>query len=1147
MRHGFTEPLRQRLERHPQEARPILEVLTVDAEDIIDIEADWDAANSTSGFETLEEGGVRLTGSATVHAEAVTESAGSDITALVPPLSATIDCAVIEWAGSDVETIEIDNAVIRLDNDTGAGQEVTKWAAQMFRLHGAALSNALDDTVWRIVPISQVVYVTAGAAKANVTFTFKTGDTAPLVGPAPVTTFAAREAGAPIKPTTLLMVWALKGEGVAASNASWICDTGNTNITDNGHVVSRHQITAVSDQQLDTGGTLYKDEGQAAGVPYFSLKGNTYSETTMTFTTADIDLGAAPGSGDLELVVEGNTPGSTTFIVQIDDGVQGWTTVSDGDVIGADNSADPATSPHDQYANNGTNLSAFVRQQNYDIRTTLTPSTATTETPTVRRMGVREVTSERVDGLVTFGGTTWAVDPLTMQSEIPELEVSLLRNGNRDYRSFVEDLFSTYHVGQLHLRIWIGHPDLPRQDWLHRADFVIDDYEAAGPDVKLFCVSPLALSNRDIPVIAASTLQPLTYTTSTLKATYDDLMSGQIGVAARYIGPGVEDASTTVTKTISTTRKGLTELNRIAWIAGGSVIESQGRFKWVDFFTRKSPIAFFPMEEVKMLGVTPGLRTRVTGYKVAHGWDQTKDEGKGAYAGTKSVTHSAGITKLGRALVDITEGAEDEVSKYIEDATVAGTLADRTVAALGNGMMLWRFRSNIPHPWLEPGDPIAVESDRFVGRDPNTDNAIRGPVAALARIQACHDLEGREFTVWVQAYSDILGTSETVTHDGYESDALLTGAEIGFEDDGFVQLTWMGNRAFSKGYGRITTANTPSDPTNPTSSSKDFTLTGQHGSLKLEAAHADVAADHKAQIGQMVWVEIIAENGDGDVTQDGGSDRLWTVKRRRGDSEFIPPTFHVTATRSGTTITITIAGKDLSESMTAFDHTYSYPDGAGGTTTASASTSWTSGTWSAGTRVFTVTKNLTVSAGVTGQFSFDATYNDALGATRHKGITIALENIDTVAKTLTIAAPEFMPASEAESWTHSGASIYPGTAANNLDIFGPVVLPPGANITSFQTNGVRRNAGDTCVATLKYGTYSGGTPPSSVGVTIATNTHSASASAWSAVTTTGLAHTVATGVGYFVDTDLTSASGTSDAGFGWAKILYDADSYDVTI
>ena len=154
----------------------------------------------------------------------------------------------------------------------------------------------------------------------------------------------------------------------------------------------------------------------------------------------------------------------------------------------------------------------MTRQQTYDMRVTLTPNAAGDITPVVFRMGVREIVPEIVDGLVTFGETTWAVDPITMRSEVPTIEVELLRDGRPDFRSLAEDLFATYHIGELILRVWIGHPDLAREHWGHVDDFIIDDYEAAGASIKLYCVSPLALALRDIPEFSGSTKSNLSIT-----------------------------------------------------------------------------------------------------------------------------------------------------------------------------------------------------------------------------------------------------------------------------------------------------------------------------------------------------------------------------------------------------------------------------------------------------------------------------------------------------------------------------------------------------------------------------------------------------------------------------------------------------------
>ena len=769
MRAGYTDELRQRLERHPQAARPILEVLTVEAEDIIDTQADWDNADSTAGITTLADGGAKLTGTGTDFVTQTTVLAGADITSLPAFPGSSITAAVVEWGGAGQENWEIHSFTARLDPNTGAGQEVTTWVGQMWRVIQIDAPGQRGST-WRLDAATRPVQVTAGSATADITFDFG-GSLKPTIGPPPEVTNDARLVSANELPMSVFVVAALKGEGTAAANASWLCDSGNTAIIDGNHTIRRRALNVEDSQYAEANGTLMLDGGSSAGVPTLTVSAFSYSQTTITFTTDDIDIGQAPGATTtLEVVADGQQPGGSSLLYELNDG-GGWTTVVAGDVIGEDRTgAEPS----------GSDLSGMTRQQNYDMRVTLTPSTDGLVTPIARRMGVRELDAETVDGLVTMGETTWAVDPIWLQSEVPEIEVEILRNGVRDYRSFAEELLSDYYIGQLILRIWIGHPDLARAYWLHIDDFVVDDYETAGPTIKLYCVSPLAYAMRDIPSLDTTdnTREPLQYSSSTLKATYDDLLANQIGVSSTLVGPGVTDTATTVTKTIKTKRKGRDELNRVAFLAGGSVIPSQGRYKFASFFDDASPVVSFPIEEVSVQGYTPGLRARITGMSVPYSHDPDKDAGRGAYAGESYYSHTAGVSNLGRALIDLTEELDDEIAQWIPDATLADTIGERMVKYFGTGMILLRFRTNIPHPWLELGDVVAVESDRFVARNPNDGNAIRGYYSAIGRIQAQHDIEGREFTVWVQSYADLLPGGIDVTRQNYAK----PGTDVSGED-----------------------------------------------------------------------------------------------------------------------------------------------------------------------------------------------------------------------------------------------------------------------------------------------------------------------------------------------------------------------------
>jgi len=721
--------------------------------DIRDTKNDYAVrADATTGFVVYEEGGVRLSGSGTTAiVENTVRLTGADITALVPPISATLDVGVVEWGGAQAESIELFSATAYLDPDTGAGQEVTTWFAAIFRL--ARASVVAGDEVWDLQWLGSDS-VTAGGAAGDVTFTFARGQTVPVTGPAPDVEEALRPSTTPDQPATVLMVWALQGTGETAANAAWEADSGNTTMTDGSHSVTRYQLTQLDNNAELSTTTRYIASAPQSGVPTMSFGGNTYTSAVITWSAAGpgdgIDLGAAPGASTLlELVLEAAEPADTTVVGQVDDGVAGFTTFVDGDQIGVDRTAQ-----------GGTDLSGLLRQQLYDIRANVNTSADTSKTPRLFRIGVREVTLEDVDALAEFGAGAWAIDPITCASEIPTLDLLLHRDGVNDYRSWAEELFAANHLNDLLLRVWIGHPDLARRYWLHVDDFLVDTYAPTTLGVEVACVSPLQYVLANIPPKVTTVRSAIVYSGSTLKAVYDDIITGQVGVAARFIGPGIEDTSTTVTKTVRAKTQAIDVLREINFLNGSVLLSSQGRLKARPLFNEEPPEreAVFPLADTQILGIDAGHDRRITEFDVSFGFTSGEFAGEREHAASASVIANLGPTAVG-------QDAELDAStaEWIINSTHADVIGNRMVTLFATGMAQVRFRSATPRPWLEPGDPCSVEQDLYVGRDPSTGNGIRGRSWTRSMITQCHDVLGTEFTAWVQSWVPFLTSGTAIT------------------------------------------------------------------------------------------------------------------------------------------------------------------------------------------------------------------------------------------------------------------------------------------------------------------------------------------------------------------------------------------------
>lgn len=853
MRHGYTEGMARRLERHNPSAHLICEALVTTNEDIKDTQAEWNGADSLVGMTTLADGGLRITGAAATLAENTTSTTRHNDLNNASPWNV----AMVKWApGADLQHRRITSLTADLVNRRDGGQpgEVTFWRARLFRVH-----HIEPAKIYTLALIATAVDVAAGAfstSTSEITFDFTQGFLGAEIGP-PSLVFAedvdegeaegeSGEGGVGKTGSsfTVVMITAMKGEGVAAGNVGWDADGGNQSVASGSDTVSYEKLTSVVNQDGDqTGLTKFEFDGAPGnGVPEFALKSGTFSAKTVAFTAAgasnEIDLGAAPGADTkLRITAQGEPHSTSTLTFQIDDGVQGMTTCEDGDIIGEDNTG-----------TGGTDLSAFVRQQNYDIQVVLTPNTGLVVTPVVRRFGVSELDITDLDGLVNFGATSHEVDPVSLVGNLPEIQLELLRDGLIDYRDTATDLLSDNYREAIEFRIWVGHQDLDRKEWFHIEDYVIDKQEASGPAIKLTCISPIALALTNIPAKSGGARAPLVYAASTLKATYDDILQSQIlSFPTRRIGAQIEDAVTTVTKTIRGPVKAKDELDRLAYLAGGGITASQGRLKFVDMFSGASAVAIFPKDTIKMLRVDSGYQERVPDIAVGWGYNTTK-ENEFADESYSSVTNA--ITNFGRALVDRKENLDEEIAKWIPSATLGDVIADRITQNFSAGVPLFAFQSIYPVPWLEPGDPIAFETDRLVIRDVNTGLAYRGPLWAMGRICRTHDLMGTTYTVWVRSFLDVLPTCAATTRDAFAVTPQVTGIEVTFDQEAEAVVSASGDVATANMYVTVGDGSAPSDPT---VGANDGVITGRTGS---------VATAIKVTTGNDAFVKVVAANLD---------------------------------------------------------------------------------------------------------------------------------------------------------------------------------------------------------------------------------------------------------------------------------------------
>lgn len=874
--------LQERLHRPDPEVRAIVEAVVVSQSDTKETQGDW--AGSGSGLTRPQIGGARLIRDTdATHAQHDTASADQEnVTTDLDNTSPWL-MLELEWTETDAPDFEIHQFTATLDPDVGdTGRDVSEFRAQLYRV------ATESENEYQLQQISaQAVAEVTGNAQDDFSFDFSGSEVGepPEPGDSPT---GEDEFEASSNPITIVKVWAVDSDGAAAGNCAWVGDNDDsasgTLITDGATNVATarfRDLRSVDDaQRVNTGGRFEKF-GNGDGIPDFSLTGKTYTEATATFT--GIDLGSSPESDtDIVVVAQGEEPGDSSLTWEIsDDSGSSWTEVVDGDVVGENNTPD------------GSDLSSVSRQQTYDMRVTLSPSTDGHTSPFARRIGVEEMTATDLDGVASVEDAgNWSFDPVTLVGEIPEATISLLKDGVRDYRSEGERLFADHHIGDMTFRVWIGHPDLPRKNWLLVDAFEVDDTKTGGASIDAICLSPLRRLKVPIPPYdtGANERTPVEYTNQTLKAAWDDLLDSQVALPGRFRGPGVEDTtSQSVSKTLRDS-DGKTELDAIAHLAGGTVVTSQGKVKYQDAFLEdKGGIkATFAREEIQVKAIEPGFRNRVEEYFAPYAYDDDRDE----FDGEVRSFYEDAIAKLGGKGLDAPDELDEAAARWLPTPNdkdshdpaqnLASHVASRTTSpnGLGPGLKQVRFTSTIPHPELEPGDAVVVETDQLVIKDPATDTAFRGLLWLTGVVQTQHDVWGRELTVWVQQIEDATPSEEDTTRTSF-ADPRVTSAQTTVQDDGSLDVDINTREA---GAVKVA-ADSSAFPSKSTVQGQGLNTTDSDGLAEINDLATDIPIGFH-------YISILAyENADGSGAE--SEERFKTKAVRTGDDDNLATTVEV--------------------------------------------------------------------------------------------------------------------------------------------------------------------------------------------------------------------------------------------------------------
>lgn len=786
MRAGWNRRLRDALWATDPKAFPIIEAIVVAQEQTKDLPSEWEGGDQPLAVTVVSRGGVALQAS-TATALDYSPTTDANVTALGP--SDPMSCVVIDWIGVNRQDMQLNNVTLRLNPKVGSGaREVAVWKLRAYRI--SAVGPVEESVALDLIGEREVRET--GDAIHNVTFNLTHDGIEAWVGDPPTVRSTAQgfnEASTLGYPRTVIALYAYKADGSPAGNCAWRGKAGDGPEQSGLEWRAEHRtLTAVdamtgAESNAGTGGSWTLLSGEST-FPFIQVNRASYTQAAVTFTDRPAVFANSP-SGRVFVVAHGEEPSSSSILWEISADGSTWYECADGDEIGV------------------ANLAAVPLQTTYSLRATLTASVDGLRTPVARRFGVQEVAVTDLPGATAVTGCSWGVDPMTLKGEIGQPQIQIVKTGERDFRDYFTKLFASNHIGQVQLRVWIGHPDLARRDWLHIDTFDVDDIVPSDSQGTAVCLSPLGRLRTVgmIPRFNPDTNErtPVEFEDEAIPAVYDDLIDSLIALPGHMRGPGIPSSVTDTVSRMLTESDGKDELDRIARLAGYAVISSQGRVKAVqmleDAGSERPPIAWLAIEEVKPISIGPGFANRIDEFIVKYGWSEDTKEWAGERHGVWVVGFDEKLRSRG---IESTGELDDDTAKWISNPDLAQKFADREVGCHAAGTMLWEVSSTLPHPYLEPGDVVVVQTDQFVARNPSTDGEVRGRISVKGVVSQVLDVFGKHLVIWVKSFADIVVTERPVVRDpGFIPDAqmdvlcrLYDWRYIFDADTGLVTFKW---------------------------------------------------------------------------------------------------------------------------------------------------------------------------------------------------------------------------------------------------------------------------------------------------------------------------------------------------------------------
>lgn len=742
------------------------EIVAVTSSDVRVTPSQWAAGSATGGsIEFLASGGARLASTATSLIPATTND-GTNSTALSH--IAPFDAVLVEWLDSGAEDREIHNLVARLDprRDGGQPKTVAFFAAALFRV--AEIREESDGLVYVLEQLGPAPVIAAtGEAAADFTFNFQGFNGAyPIVGQRPTGPGPDTR-----RPLTLIRITALRSDGTVADNVTWLSDSVEAANKTDGAIYSATHYTVEPIAGLgheEVGGNAFFISTEVASFPEFTLNRAAYDTGAIEFASA-VDFNDQPGTGDLVIVARGETPSNSVLTFEIDDG-GGYVECFDGDIIGADNTAQ-----------GGADLSGVSTTGPWDMQVTLTPSTAADlNSPVVRAIGIERIASTFLTGAAYLDGGHRQIDPVTLKGNIASAELVVLKTGEPDFRDYGSNILASNHIGDIEVRFWladVGRTVLPRSQWLRHSVWDVEDYVSDETAHSITIVSPLhRLRNVIIPPFVVTTGSDGTRTAvqvdGSIQEAYDEIIDGMLGIPARLRGASPDDDTNQVSKIIERS-DAKDELDRLAYLSGGSIIDTQGPITFVkvmrDSVPGDVPVARFPLGSYRAGAFGPGYSTRTDEFFVPYNWNVNTR----SFEDERRYLNAIALDKLGGVGLNTTQILDEETAKWITTQTLADLVGDRVPNHFATGQIIFPIHSHERHPELELGDCVWIETTRFVARSPLNNQEIRGRVATLAIVTQIRDPWGQDLELWVPSFEHIIVDTGTVTPQGFANPGIL--------------------------------------------------------------------------------------------------------------------------------------------------------------------------------------------------------------------------------------------------------------------------------------------------------------------------------------------------------------------------------------